>query len=206
MNIKTPNATHIFRAAIIAAGLSTLAFALFLAFKPEPQHPHPSAHAQIPVLTEFGDFQCPHCANFAFTILPEIQQQFIDTGLIRFEYRHYPFLGEASTLAAHASECARDQQAFSPYHYQIFQLVLSDQPIDNLSLSDAAASTGLDLPVFHDCMTGNIHEDKILQDRQLARTLGVRGTPSLFINQQPIRWTHKDDLLARIRQQVNLNR
>ena len=62
-----------------------------------------------PLLTEFGDFQCPHCANFALNILPALEHDLIEKGTIRFEYRHYPFLGPESFKAAEASECARDQ-------------------------------------------------------------------------------------------------
>ena len=53
-----------------------------------------------PLLTEFGDFKCPHCANFALNILPSLEQDLIETGTIRFEYRHYPFLGRESFDAA----------------------------------------------------------------------------------------------------------
>ena len=62
-----------------------------------------------PLLTEFGDFQCPHCAGFALNILPALEHDLIETGTVRFEYRHYPFLGPESFAAAEASECARDQ-------------------------------------------------------------------------------------------------
>ena len=75
-----------------------------------------------PLLTEFGDFQCPHCANFALNILPALEQDLIETGTIRFEYRHYPFLGPESVSAAEASECARDQGRFNEYHLELYRL------------------------------------------------------------------------------------
>ncbi len=89
---------------IAKAALSVMALVPFLIVISLLTHSNspPSAlqvpTADTPTLTEFGDFRCPHCANFAFTVMPTIQKDFIDRGILNFEYRHYPFLSKESTL------------------------------------------------------------------------------------------------------------
>ena len=55
-------------------------------------------------------------------VLPALEHDLIGPGTVRFEYRHYPFLGPESFNAAEASECARDQERFREYHDELFQL------------------------------------------------------------------------------------
>ena len=74
------------------------------------------ANPRTPVIVEFGDFQCPYCARFALNTLPALRRDVLNDSAARFEYRHFPFLSPESTMAAEASECARDQGRFDAYH------------------------------------------------------------------------------------------
>ena len=86
-----------------------------------------SGDGQPPILTEFGDFQCPYCARFAVGLMPDIKRDLVDTGMVSFDYRHYPFLGPESYMAAEASECARDQDQFQQYHDQLYLLIITQR-------------------------------------------------------------------------------
>ena len=150
----------------------------------------------IPTLTEFGDFQCPYCARFALGAMLEIRRDLIDTGLIRFEYRHYPFLGPESFAAAEASECARDQGQFQQYHDAVYRSTLTGRsgPITEESLEETARLLSLDLNTFRACVQDRTHKDRVKQDRDYGRSLGVQGTPSLFIDEEKIRWNSYENL------------
>ena len=75
-----------------------------------------------PLLTEFGDFQCPHCANFAEhpsqpwnTTSSRREPSGSSTGTI-------PSWDPKSFNAAEAAECARDQGEFNKYHLELYRL------------------------------------------------------------------------------------
>ena len=162
--------------------------------------PPGSEKGQPPLLTEFGDFQCPHCARFAVGLMPEIKKDLIDTGTVRFEYRHYPFLGPESFMAAEASECARDQGQFQQYHDLLYLSIITQRvrSISPESLQETARLLSLDLGRFRSCVSARTHEDRVKQDKAYGRSLGVRGTPSLFIDGEKINWDGYQDLRDQI--------
>ena len=165
-------------------------------------NPFVSEEGQPPLLTEFGDFQCPYCARFAVALMPEIKRDLIDTGMVRFEYRHYPFLGPESQMAAEAAECARDQDQFQQYHGQLYLSIITWQlqSITTESLEEPARLLSLDLGKYRSCVSARVHEDRGKQDKAYGRSLGVRGTPSLFIDGEKIDWNSYQDLKDRIAQ------
>lgn len=195
--------TKAFRTALAMLGITPIATAIFLILSPNIfQNPAAPPPPPKPLLTEFGDFQCPHCANFAFTILPTIKTTFLDPGDLAFEYRHYPFLGDTSIQAAQAAECAAEQGAFDQYHDNLYRMLLNNVQYTSHSLLQASSNSNMDTASFADCVKQQRHLDKVLEDKKLGQTLGVRGTPSLFINYQPIRWTNKEDLINQIAAQI----
>ena len=152
-----------------------------------------------PLLTEFGDFKCPHCANFALNILPALEHDLIETGTIRFEYRHYPFLGRESFDAAEASECARDQGEFNKYHLELYRLTSHGKSHTPELLRETAAEMDLDPTAFDQCLQSGVKRARVMEDREYGRTLGVRGTPTLFINGKTIHWHNYTDLREQVR-------
>ena len=63
-------------------------------------------------VVEFSDFQCPFCGRFFKDVGPQLKKDYIDTGKVKFVYKHLAFLGKESTDAANASECAKEQNKF----------------------------------------------------------------------------------------------
>ena len=132
------------RSAVLMALMAALAIVFFApllldAIREEGPPPLPG---EKPLLTEFGDFQCPHCARFALTVVPEIRRELVETGQADYEYRHYPFLGPESYAAAEAAECARDQDAFDRYHDLVYGAVSRGKSPDLRLLLDTARRGG----------------------------------------------------------------
>ena len=141
--------------------------------------------ANAPVrVDEFSDFQCPSCGNFARRVLPQLEEKYVKTGKIKFAYNHFAFLGDESTRAAEASECASDQGKFWEYTETLF----NNQAGENLgAFSDAklegfAQQLGLNMDQYKACMTDRRHLEKIQRSTQYGQAQGVRGTPTLFVN------------------------
>ncbi len=160
-----------------------------------------NAEGENLLLTEFGDFQCPHCARFGLTLLPVLERDLIRPGTVRFEYRHYPFLGPESFDAAEASECARDQGLFREYHDALLQLTARDERLTRERLVSTARELKLDTPRFNLCLESGEKKPRVLEDLEYGSNLGVRGTPTLFLNGKEVKWRSyaglKDQILRR---------
>ena len=150
------------------------------------------------LLTEFGDFQCPHCARFGLTLLPILEHDLIRPGTVRFEYRHYPFLGPESFEAAEASECARDQGMFRECHDALLQLTARDERLTRERLVGTARDLKLDATGFSLCLESGEKKPRVLEDLEYGSNLGVRGTPTLFLNGNEVRWRSYSDLKDQI--------
>ncbi len=158
----------------------------------------PIRAGQLPVLTEFADFQCIHCATFALSILPVIDQELVRTGRLEYEYRHYPFLGPESQRAAEAAECAKDQGRFQAYHDALFVMTYDGVTLDDDNLTWAAEALRLDPAPFTNCLTQRVHQETVDLHREQGRRMGVQGTPTLFLNDQVLRWDTYLDLRSQI--------
>ena len=107
------------------------------------------------VVVEFGDFQCPYCGQFAKGAAQQIKETYVPTGQVRFVYRHLAFLGNESTWAAEASECAEDQGRFWDYHDKLFdeQRGENQGAYSKDNLKRFAAEIGLDTDRFDSVLT-----------------------------------------------------
>ncbi len=201
----------------VAAPIITVIAIATLLLKPEPTpsqeqwtQPPPAPEGDIRTdegqatemtIIEFGDFQCPYCARFAQQLLPALEHDVLRDGNIRFQYRHFPFLSPQSTIAAEASECARDQGLFKEYHDRVYQLTATKQGLSNDNLHQAARDSGLEMEQFTTCAQERLHQDRVQADRQYGEALGVRGTPTLAINGEIITWKNYEELVTKIREQ-----
>jgi protein-disulfide isomerase len=130
------------------------------------------------VLLEFSDFQCPYCAKAHQTlkqIMGTHQRQ------VTLVYKHFPLTSIHSEAmpAAKASWAAGQQGKFWQYHDALF----AQQ--DNLGEAlyvGTAKKLNLDLEQFNRDRSGDAASTAIEQDRVLAESLGIRGTPFFAIN------------------------
>ena len=63
--------------------------------------------AKITIIV-YESLTCSHCANFHKDVYPQLKKDFIDTGLIKIEFRHFP-LDIAAFNAAKVAQCTNDQ-------------------------------------------------------------------------------------------------
>jgi protein-disulfide isomerase len=100
---------------------------------------------------------------------------------------HMAFLGEESQWAAEASECAADQNAFWPYHDKLFasQAGENQGAFNKDKLKAFAVELGLEAKAFNDCLDSGKYTQLVQSESAAAGQLGVRGTPSFFVNDWP---------------------
>lgn len=139
-------------------------------------------------IVNYSDFMCPYCTILANQIEPQLIRDYVDTGKARYIVREGAFLTPASQDAAEAAACAEDQGKFWPYHNLLYAIrAKATQGIYTTSkLKGYAAQLGLNTAQFNACLDSHAHASEVQQLTQMALSGGVSGTPTLFINGQPL--------------------
>jgi protein-disulfide isomerase len=130
-------------------------------------------------IIEFGDFSCGFCQRFHEEIFPQLLADYQDN--IRFVYRDFPVVGGGAVgaAAAHAANCAAEQDAYWEYHDALFSGVYS---MDSEGFTLYAEDLGLDTTAFQECQDSDRYTDEVIEDYTDARAVNVSGTPTFFIN------------------------
>lgn len=140
-----------------------------------------SASAKV-TLVEFGDYQCPACAQ-ADPIVRRLIEEYKDRILVVF--RNFPLSQHPNAQpAAEAAEAAGAQGKYWEMYHLLYenqgQWNLSNNPIE--IFSGYAKDLGLDLDKFKKDVEGNKFSDKIQRDINDGNTLGINATPTFFLN------------------------
>ena len=157
------------------------------AIAPEaPGYDRGATRAPVTVV-EFADFGCRYCAAFAAETYPKLANEFVKPGLVR--WRFVPFvLGMFANGggAARAGVCAGEQGAvaFGRMADWLFTAQgewqrAGDPAGEFRRLADVA---GLDAARFASCYLGAASDTLIRAANDLADQLGVRATPTFFVN------------------------
>lgn len=128
-------------------------------------------------IVEFSDFQCPYCAQLEPT-LSEVLKAYPKE--VKLVFKHYPLPFHQNAMpAAKASLAAGEQGKFWEMHDLLFQ---NFSKLNDGIYKEFAQQLGLNVEKFLSDFTSAKHEQQIQQDIALARSAGVTGTPTLFIN------------------------
>ena len=144
-------------------------------------------------LVVFSDFTCPHCGSAA-AAFGEIAEELRDR--VRLVYRCFPlFRHRGSAIGAVASLAAARQGRFWELHDAMYahRRDLSQEVILGL-----AEEVGLDMDRFRQDVLDPAIEAQVRADHELGERLGVRGTPTLFINGRMF-----DEPMARLRAAID---
>lgn len=147
----------------------------------EPAHSIGPANAPVH-LEEFGDFECPPC-GILHPILEEMHEEFGNR--LRITFREFPLANhQHARTAASAAEAAGIQGKFWPMHDLIYerQNTWKTQFNPRAVFEDYAREIGLDVERYNRDMDGNLVSQRIFQDSRRGQSLGVGGTPTVFIN------------------------
>lgn len=154
----------------------------------EPQYvrydvPNEGAYALGPedapiTLVEFSDFQCPYCRRWHDEVYEPLLAAY--PGKIRVVYRHLPLtsIHPDAFSAAEAAMCAGEQDAFWPFHEKLF----SSEALGESVYTQYAQDLSLNMKSFEACMTEHRYQEAIQTDTDFAINMGIRSTPTFFVN------------------------
>ena len=134
-------------------------------------------------IVEFGDYQCTFCYKFHDETMKMIDQAHIKTENVNFVYRDFPLNGPQSILASEASYCAQKQNKFWEYHNTLYDNWGGENTgwITKNVLIGFANDVKLDLDSFSQCLENSEFKQKVLDNEQFAREIGIDATPSFLI-------------------------
>jgi protein-disulfide isomerase len=117
-----------------------------------------------------------------------VLQSYIDSGKVNLVYKQSAFLGQESVWAAQASECAADQGKFWEYHDLLFDKQTGENvgTFTKENLIKYAQELKLDAAKFASCVNNDETLERVKADTLEGRAVGVSGTPTFFINGQPL--------------------
>ena len=140
-------------------------------------------NAKITIIA-YESFTCSHCADFHINVYPELKRAYINTGIAKIEFRHFP-LDVAALNASKISMCKNDGRVEilnSLYLNQ--QKWVKGKSIEeiNINLQNFLNSQGFDID-FSKCIADKKIEDFILNDRiEGVKKFKVNATPTIIIN------------------------
>jgi len=135
------------------------------------------ADAPITII-EFSDYQCPFCKRWHDEVYEELLAAY--PGKIKFVYRNLPLtsIHPDAQSAAEAAMCAGEQNAYWQFHDKL----LSSEILGTGAYTQYAQDLNLDISAFDACVTDQKYKDAVQADSDFALNLGVRSTPTFFIN------------------------
>jgi protein-disulfide isomerase len=140
--------------------------------------------AENPAVTliEYGDYECPHCAEF-HPIVTELMRRMPNE--LALEFHHYPLpVGPNSVTASLAAEAAGEQGRYWEMHDAIFetQRQWTGRPDGVEVFTSMAGQLGLDTERFREDLQSDEIQSRVVADRMRGNNLNITGTPTFFIN------------------------
>ena len=139
--------------------------------------------AKITIIA-YESLTCSHCANFHKDVYPELKKNYLDTGLAKIEFRHFP-LDIAAFNASKVSQCNNDGDSKilnSLFVNQQKWVKGSSATEANQNLKKFLESEGFNVD-FEACINNKEIEDFVLNDRiDGVKKFKINATPTIIIN------------------------
>lgn len=147
----------------------------------------------VVTIVAFTDYQCPSCASLHPSLERIVKE---NPGKVRFVTRDFPLTQHAEAFkAAEAAEAAREQGKYWEY---IHVLMKNQSSLGIEKLKSFAGELGLDRTRFDAALDSGKFTETVQRDVEDGMKLGVKGTPSLFINGRRVTARSYEELKASV--------
>jgi protein-disulfide isomerase len=157
-------------------------------------------------VTYIGDFACPHCASFERNSFPDLKDDYIATGDVKFTFKAVDFIGnDNSRNAAQAAAAVweNDRGSYWEWHRLTFQNQGNGRLWGSASsLSDYASQVGVDANVASAVNSGE-HAATVQRHRTEASDMGIGATPGFYVNGTVIEGNSYDRLTQAIEDELD---
>ena len=146
-------------------------------------HSPVKGNKDVPVtIVEFSDFQCPYCSRIQPTLRQVLKAYPKEVNLV---FKHYPLsFHKQARNAVKAALAAEEQGKFWEMHDVIFE---NFSTLSEDKFEEFAVQLALNVEKFKEDYGSTKYDKIIQQDTSLARSVGITGTPTLFLNGKRMR-------------------
>jgi protein-disulfide isomerase len=150
----------------------------------QPMKGSPDAEVTI---VEFGDYYCPSCKAFKDTVMPKLQENYLQTGEAKFYYLDFPLrIHEPYAMkASMAAQCVyqQDSEKFWEYHDALYENQRKIQyNVESLTGLAENNTDGLDYDKLENCIRNRETFDDVRKDVQIGNNANVSRTPMIYVN------------------------
>tara|TARA_B100000214_G_C23748234_1_gene526457 strand:+ start:77 stop:652 length:576 start_codon:yes stop_codon:yes gene_type:complete len=140
-------------------------------------------NAKITIIA-YESLTCSHCADFHKNVYPQLKKDYLDTGIAKIEFRHFP-LDVAALNAAKIAQCNNEQSLkILESLYSNQQAWVKGNTIEEINdnLEKYLKKDGFKID-FDKCINNKEIEDFVLNDRvEGVKNFKVNATPTIIIN------------------------
>lgn len=144
-------------------------------------------------IIEFGDYKCPNCKNFNESFFPVIDKELIQTGKVKFYFINYPFINVDSERSAIFGETVYKElgnDTFWKFHKLLYEKQPEDQSFEHKDIFTekflvdtlSEVTTKDNVKKVSGKLEYKDSEKAVEADEALVQELGVKATPTLFVN------------------------
>ena len=135
-------------------------------------------------IVEYGDLQCPACAAFSESVVPDLIESEVRTGNAKLEFRNWLIIGPESETAAKAALAASEQDRLWSY-VELFYANQGQERsgyVTDEFLGDLAAGAGVqDTDRWTADRNASKWDERLEETQQQAEDHGLTGTPSIVV-------------------------
>jgi protein-disulfide isomerase len=139
--------------------------------------------AKVTIIT-YESLTCSHCADFHKNVYPKLKKEFIDTGLVKIEFRHFP-LDMAALNASKIAQCSNNGKSDLLHFLFLNQkkwVIGETVEAINENLKKFLKDENIVID-FEKCTNNKNIEDYVLNDRiEGVKKFKVNATPTIIIN------------------------
>ncbi|ELY88158.1 disulfide bond formation protein [Natrialba hulunbeirensis JCM 10989] len=178
-----------------AVGLGVVAGCLGSEDPPEPPVTgNPDADVTV---TVYEDFSCPFCRDFKLGVFPELEEQYLEPGDVRYEHRDFPVIDspwswEIPSAAREVFESAGND-AFWEFTTEIYAYQGS---YNYGAIEGVADEVGADGSAVREAAEDESHRSTIEADRSYGDSNSVGGTPAVFVDGDAVEFYESEDFEA----------
>lgn len=147
-----------------------------------------NANAKLWVIMA-SDFQCPYCKAWHDAQFANLVANYVKTGKVRLAFLNMPLSIHPNAVpAAEAAMCASVQNKFWQMHDALFASQGTWEPLPDprAKFDSIAASLGVNMPQFTNCVSKHLTLPLIQADHDRAHNAGVNSTPTFFVGSQTL--------------------
>lgn len=141
--------------------------------------PFRGAASSTVAIIEYGDFECPFCRHFQHDVYPQVLDNYIKAGKVKYFYRDMPLPFHQHALpAARAARCAGEQGKY----WEMYDTLFADKLASTAAeIDDQAKGLGLDTAKLDTCVSSDRFAAAIHRNVDEASKMQIRGTPTFLI-------------------------